>query len=232
MTTTALLSLSDVQFRWPGRAGFGLTVPELSLESGESLLVLGQSGTGKSTLLSLICGTVQATSGRIELSGQDIVPMSQAGRDAIRADTIGVIFQQFNLLPFASVQDNILLSLHFSPARRARVADPAGEAARLCDALDLPKGILAQKAGRLSVGQQQRVAAARALIGSPALLIADEPTSALDADTQLRFLDLLFAQAKASNAALVMVSHDARLKTRFDRAVDLREIAVIQSEAA
>ncbi|CAN0604615.1 unnamed protein product, partial [Ectocarpus sp. 12 AP-2014] len=139
--------------------------------------------------------------------------------------------QQFNLLPYASVQDNILLPLRFAPERSARVDDPQGEADRLCRALGLPGDVLASKAGALSVGQQQRVAAARALIGAPPLIIADEPTSSLDAATQATFLELLFAQTRAHDTTLLMVSHDARLAGQFDRVVQMQDI-VSHVEAA
>lgn len=195
--TKPLLELTDVAFRWPGRASFDLHVPSLHVNTGETVLLLGQSGSGKSTLLSLICGTIIAQSGSVRVAGSDIATLSPGARDRFRAEQIGLIFQQFNLLPFASVRDNILLPLRFAPARRRAVADPTQEAARLCRDLGLPADVLGAKAGTLSVGQQQRVAAARALIGAPPLIVADEPTSALDAATQTAFLDLLFTQSRA-----------------------------------
>lgn len=173
----------------------------------------------------MICGTVAAQSGQVQVAGQDLAQMRGAARDRLRAEKIGVIFQQFNLLPFASVLDNILLPLSFAPSRRARVADANQEAAALCAALALPDDILGRQAARLSVGQQQRVAVARALIGAPALIVADEPTSALDDSAQAAFLDVLFDQVGRTGAGLLMVSHDARLADRFDRVVSLHEIA-------
>lgn len=217
------LILSDVAFRWPGRASFGLSVPEFRMEQGESVLFLGESGSGKSTLLSLICGIVTADRGNVAVGGTDLSTLRAGARDRFRAEEIGVIFQQFNLLPYASVSDNILLPLRFAPHRRGRAAD--GDVERLCRALGLPEGIETTKAGRLSVGQQQRVAVARALIGQPPLIVADEPTSALDAATQDTFLGLLFDRIGASGASLLMVSHDDRLGDRFDRVVRLEEIA-------
>jgi putative ABC transport system ATP-binding protein len=219
----AALELSDVRFRWPGRDGFGLEVPSFRLARGESVLLLGESGSGKSTLLSLICGIVTADAGRVEVGGTDLASLRAGARDRLRAEEIGVIFQQFNLLPYASVSDNILLPLRFAPGRRARAA--AGDVPMLCAALGLPEGIGKVRAGRLSVGQQQRVAVARALIGQPPLIVADEPTSALDAATQDTFLGLLFDRIAASGASLLMVSHDERLGARFDRVVRLDEIA-------
>ena len=214
-----------MRFRWPGRSGFGLRVPELTLAPGERLLLLGASGSGKSTLLSLICGTLAAQEGRVRVAGTALNALRPGQRDRFRAEHIGVIFQQFNLLPYARVADNIRLPLRFAPARRARVPEPAAEAARLATALGLTPDLLGQPAGRLSVGQQQRVAAARALIGAPPLIVADEPTSALDADTQEAFLALLFQQASAAGSAVLMVSHDARLGPAFDRTLQISDIA-------
>ena len=222
---SAILRLEDIRYRWPGRASFGLHVPDLTLAPAETVLLLGESGSGKSTLLSLICGTIIAGSGRISVAGIDIAALSAGKRDRFRAEQIGLIFQQFNLLPFASVQDNILLPLQFAPERRKRVADLQAEAKRLCRDLGLPDGMMSARAGALSVGQQQRVAAARALIGTPPLIIADEPTSSLDAATQATFLELLFAQSRAHGTTLLMVSHDARLSGQFDRVLHMADIA-------
>ena len=220
-----ILDLDDVQYRWPGRTSFGLHVPNLTLAPAETVLLLGESGSGKSTLLSLICGTIIAQSGVVSVAGNNIASLSAGKRDRFRAETIGLIFQQFNLLPFASVQDNILLPLQFAPMRRKRVTGLVAEAERLCSALGLPSDIMTVRAGALSVGQQQRVAAARALIGTPQLIIADEPTSSLDAATQATFLQLLFAQSRAHDTTLLMVSHDARLSSQFDRAIQMADIA-------
>ena len=228
--TDSALTLNDVRFRWPGRAPFGLSVPGFRMEQGESVLLLGESGSGKSTLLSLICGIVTADTGLVAVGGTDLSTLRAGARDRFRAERIGVIFQQFNLLPYASVSDNILLPLRFAPDRRKRAAPD--EAATLCVALGLPQGITGMTAGRLSVGQQQRVAVARALIGQPPLIVADEPTSALDAATQDTFLGLLFDRIAATGSSLLMVSHDERLGARFDRVVHLSDIAKTERLAA
>ena len=218
-----VVKLQALRYAWPG--GFTLALPELYLEQGETLLLLGESGAGKSTLLSLICGTLFPQQGQIEICGTLLSQLRPAARDRFRAEHIGVIFQQFNLLPFANVLENILLPLHFAPARRARLDDPEATARALCAQLKLPADILKAKAETLSVGQQQRVAVARALIGAPPLVVADEPTSALDKANQTAFLDLLFAQLAETHAALLMVSHDESLARRFDRTLRLEEIA-------
>jgi putative ABC transport system ATP-binding protein len=191
--TESILSLKDVRYRWAGRASFGLDIPDFQLTKSESVLLLGESGSGKSTLLSLVCGTIAADMGAVKVAGTDITSLSAGARDRFRAEHIGLIFQQFNLLPYASVLDNILLPLRFAPKRSARVPYPRETARALCLDLGLPEDTLTAQAGKLSAGQQQRVAAARALIGSPPLIVADEPTSALDAATQTTFLKLLFA---------------------------------------
>ncbi|MEH6836874.1 ABC transporter ATP-binding protein [Falsihalocynthiibacter arcticus] len=230
--TDTTLKITDVAYRWPGRAGFSLTVPDLSVARGESVLLLGESGSGKSTFLSLICGTILPDQGRVDIAGTDITTLSGGARDKLRAEQIGVIFQQFNLLPFGSVMDNILLPLRFAPARRKRAGDATAEASQLCAALGLPTGVTSAKSTALSVGQQQRVAVARALIGQPPLIIADEPTSALDANSQAAFLDLLFAQTTTHNTSLLMVSHDPRLGERFDRVIRMEDIAQIKRATA
>ena len=207
-------------------------MPDFALAAGETVLMLGESGSGKSTLLSLICGTVAADAGTVAVEGVDLATLSSGRRDRLRAERIGVIFQQFNLLPFGTVADNILLPLQFAPERRARVPDARGIAEALCAALGLPGGVLSAKAGTLSVGQQQRVAVARALIGEPPLIVADEPTSSLDATSQAAFLDLMFDRIRANGASLLMVSHDPRLAARFDRVVRIEDIATTERAAA
>lgn len=227
-----VLELNDVRYRWPGRATFELQVPRMALAQGETVLLLGESGSGKSTLLSLICGTIVAQSGDVCVAGIDISSLSSGKRDRFRAEQIGLIFQQFNLLPFASVQDNILLPLRFAPDRAKRVASHAKEAERLCRDLGLGRDVMGARAGMLSVGQQQRVAAARALIGTPPLIVADEPTSSLDAATQVAFLDVLFEQSRSHSTTVLMVSHDARLANQFDRVIHMADIAHTTRNAA
>lgn len=230
--TAPILHLEDVRYRWPGRTSFELHVPDLTLKKSETVLLLGESGSGKSTLLSLICGTITANAGRVCVAGTDIAALSAGQRDSFRAEQIGLIFQQFNLLPFASVKDNILLPLQFAPERRKRAMNADAETTRLCRDLGLPDDVITARAGTLSVGQQQRIAAARALIGAPPLIIADEPTSSLDAATQATFLELLFTQSRAHATTLLMVSHDARLSDQFDRVIHMADIAQTGREAA
>lgn len=221
----AILSLTGVVYTWPGQVPFTLSVPEFSVHPAETVLLLGESGSGKSTLLSLICGTIAPIEGKVHVSGSDLKKLSSSRRDQFRVEQIGIIFQQFNLLPFGSVLDNILLPLRFAPGRNQRVAEPKIAAQELCKNLGLSQNLINMPASNLSVGQQQRVAAARALIGQPPLIIADEPTSALDTSTQTTFLDLLFNQCRGNNTALLMVSHDERLSKYFDRVVAMHDIS-------
>lgn len=223
-----LIDIQDAVFTWPDEQAFRLSVPRLEVGRGERVLLSGPSGSGKSTLLSLICGIVTPQSGRISILGTDLASLSSMKRDRFRAEHIGVIFQQFNLLPYASLTDNVLLPLSFASARRARTSAGGktleGEARRLLSALGLDAVEPTARARNLSIGQQQRVAVARALIGGPELVVADEPTSALDRYAQDRFLDLMFRQLAETGATLLMVSHDERLASRFDRVVQLNDI--------
>lgn len=228
MSPNPVLQLKGVSFCWSAKSEFKLTIPDLAVASGETVLLLGESGSGKSTLLSLICGTILPVTGTIHVAGCDLTTLAGGRRDQFRVEQIGVIFQQFNLLPFGTVADNILLPLRFAPKRRKR-AEPAEQTARdLCAALGLPDGVMQTKADALSVGQQQRVAVARALIGQPPLIIADEPTSALDEGSQATFLDLLFKQTAENATSLLMVSHDPRLGDRFDRVIQIEDIATVE----
>ena len=215
------VELRDVVFRWQDGDAFVLELPELVLAAGERLFVHGPSGSGKSTLLNLIGGVVQPARGDVRLLGQPLAALGTAARDAFRAAHTGFIFQQFNLIHYLSVLDNVLLPCRFSPRRAARAGDETQEARRLLTALDIAAELWTRPAHRLSVGQQQRVAAARALLGKPEIIIADEPTSALDAGRQAAFLDLLLAEARAAGSSVLFVSHDLALAEHFERTLEL-----------
>jgi len=231
-----VVRMSGIRFRWPGARTFSLSIDDFALPRGQRVLLVGPSGAGKSTFLSLLCGIVAPSAGRLDVLGTDVTRLSNAARDRFRAEHFGIIFQMFNLLPYGSILDNVLLPLSFARARRARAAakgSAEAEARRLLDSLGLDATELdGHSAANLSVGQQQRVAAARALIGGPELIVADEPTSALDRDRQLAFLDLLFAEADAAGASVIMVSHEQELGSLFDRVLRLDEIAVSERRAA
>lgn len=219
-----LLHIQGLRFTWPGDARPVLDLEDLKLAAGEKVFLFGPSGSGKSTLLGIIGGLVCPEAGRVLFQGQDLVTLRSARRDRVRADHLGVIFQQFNLLPWLDLKANVQLPCRFSRVRAARAGDVGSAAEKLLADMDLDAGLWSRRADRISVGQQQRVAAARALIGRPALILADEPTSALDSDRREDFLDLLFAQIDAAGSALLFVSHDRALAGRFDRQLDLTTI--------
>ena len=214
------IAIDGLEYRWPA-GSFCLKLPSLAVNPENSLFLQGPSGSGKSTLLNLIGGVLTLQAGRIDLLGQPFSALPAAQRDAFRADHIGFIFQQFNLIPYLSVIDNVLLPCRFSARRAAQAGYAVVAATMLLDRLDIAPELHTRPAHALSVGQQQRVAAARALIGKPEILIADEPTSALDAPRQAAFVDLLLAEARANRSALIFVSHDLRLATHFDGVLEL-----------
>jgi putative ABC transport system ATP-binding protein len=223
-----MIDVRDLRFRWPGADHDCLTIGELRVASGSSLFLYGPSGGGKSTFLGLLAGVLLPAQGQVSLMGTAWSALSGHRRDAFRADHVGYIFQQFNLLPYLSVLDNVLLPCRFSGSRKARASADDGSLAasarRLLGEVGLPEALWMRPAAQLSVGQQQRVAAARALIGRPEVVIADEPTSALDAAMRDDFMDLLLSECRAANSTLVFVSHDERLAARFERKLSLAEI--------
>ena len=229
MMTKGVLELKDVRFRWPNKDLVTIELPEFVISQGERVFLQGPSGSGKSTLLALMGGILVAESGSLKVLGEELKSFSRARRDAFRVAHMGFIFQLFNLLSYLSIEENVLLPLRFSRKRALRAggneASRTEEARRLLSALGLSEPL---KEGHpvveLSVGQQQRVAAARALIGRPELVIADEPTSALDADLREIFLNLLFAECDKAGSALLFVSHDSGLGRFFGRSLSLPQI--------
>ncbi len=216
-----MLQIRDLRFAWPGAADC-IAVDALDVAAGRTVFLHGPSGCGKSTLLALMAGVLQARAGTVSLLGQDWAALRPGRRDARRADHVGVIFQQFNLLPYLTVLDNVLLPTRFSRLRAARCdGGPQAAAQSLLQHMGLPAALWRRRADALSVGQQQRVAAARALLGRPELVIADEPTSALDAALRDDFMALLMAECSASGSTLVFVSHDERLAARFGERLSL-----------
>lgn len=216
--------LADLRFAY--RSGQDvLDIPELTIDPGERVFLYGPSGSGKTTLLGLLAGVLHGTVGRVEVLGRDLNTMSGAARDAFRASHLGYIFQMFNLIPYLSVEENITLPCRMNRERRDRLGGRSlEEAARhLTHKLEIGAH-LHDKVTRLSVGQQQRVAACRALMGAPELIIADEPTSSLDTDRRQAFLELLFESCAEQGSTLLFVSHDQTLMPLFSRVVSLPEI--------
>lgn len=225
-TLSPCVHIQDLNYSWPNGAKV-LSIDNFSIQKKERLFLHGPSGSGKSTLLGLIAGVFAPSSGEATILNHAFHKLTAAARDRVRADTMGVIFQQFNLVPYLTLVENVLLPCRFSRARAERVGateqQRINKARELLENLGLQEELNANRpAAELSVGQQQRVAAARALIGSPALVIADEPTSALDADTRDTFIDTLLAEAK--EAAVLFVSHDASLSKHFDRLTAMQDV--------
>lgn len=224
-----ILEINQLHFQWPNSTTHRLFIDSLRLNKGEKLLLRGNSGVGKSTLLNLICGVLTPTSGEIHLADKPLTQLKSNAIDQLRADHIGIIYQQFNLLPYLGVMENVLLPLRFSRIRRAALKQtPEEEATSLLVAMGLDEALHTQSVSRLSIGQQQRVAAARALIGTPKLIIADEPTSALDPVNRDGFIQLLEARCDATQCALVLVSHDPALGAGFDQIKTLSQSADTQ----
>ena len=227
--------LTNTGFRWGASTdSFRLLIDHFQLDREESNILVGPSGSGKSTLLGIICGTLRPQEGETRVLGQRLEEMGDLARDRFRADNIGIIFQQFNLLPYLSAIDNVLLPLNFSMAKKQACgltqAECYSEAEKLLETLGIDiKTTAKQKAVELSIGQQQRVAAARAFIGSPQLIIADEPTSSLDEEIQSVFLDQLFLQKEKTGSSLLMVSHNPRIAERFDTITELDKISNTKS---
>lgn len=223
--TIAAIDITNLSYSWPSRAEPTLEHLTFCVMPKEQIFVSGQSGSGKSTLLALLSGIIVPQSGQVRVLGTDMRALSAAQRDRFRADHIGIIFQQFNLIPYLSIKENILLPCRFSAVRRKRALSQGKAiedvAKNLLINLDLEPSLWDVPVTQLSIGQQQRVAAARALIGRPEIIIADEPTSALDADRQERFLELVQHECVQADTTLIFVSHDLRLGKRFTRQLAL-----------
>ncbi|MCG8325573.1 MAG: ABC transporter ATP-binding protein [Thiotrichales bacterium] len=223
------MHIEDLRFRFPGSDHDVLDIDRFSIARGERIFIKGPSGCGKSTLLSLLGGVNVPGKGRISVLDTSVGELRGSERDHFRANHIGFIFQMFNLIPYLSMIDNVTLPCRFSKVRYTNALQRSDkleqEAVRLLNHLGLDDQVFLQrKVTELSMGQQQRVAAARALIGRPELVIADEPTSSLDADSRESFLQLLFNECEEVEATLVFVSHDQSLQRFFDHTVELAEI--------
>lgn len=227
--TENAIQIRNLRFRWNKQSPVVLALDQLDIAKGEQVFIEGPSGSGKSTLLSLLAGISEPQQGELHILGEPLHRLGGAARDHFRAHHIGYIFQMFNLIPYLSMVENVLLPCRFSGVRRRRALRQSQtletEALRLLSHLDMAHGALLQRrVTELSVGQQQRVAAARALMGAPELLIADEPTSSLDADRRAAFVHLLFEECAQAGSTLVFVSHDTSLEPLFDRTIRLTEL--------
>jgi putative ABC transport system ATP-binding protein len=223
-----MITITNLIHTWPTQPKPTLHIKALHIDKGERVFLYGPSGCGKSTLLGLLSGINRLQTGQITLLNTDLASLKHAERDRFRADHIGTIFQNFNLLPYLNPLENVTLGCEFSTQRCKRLADKKTniktEATRLLKALGLNSSQLTQHVSKLSIGQQQRVAAARAFIGEPELIIADEPTSSLDEDNRHAFIETLFNQATSYQASVLFVSHDKSLASLFDRQINLLDI--------
>ena len=233
MPQTAAIRVKDLRFGWRRDLPEVLHIPDLQVARGERIFIRGASGSGKSTLLALLAGVALPLQGEVEILGETISRLGGTRRDRFRSDHIGFVFQMFNLIPYLSVLENVTLPCRFSRLRQQKATGSGtnlhDEAMRLLAHLDMAHDDLIHRpVTELSVGQQQRVATARALIGAPEIIIADEPTSALDSDMRQAFLRLLFQECEATGSTLLFVSHDRQLESLFKHHITLDEINRIQ----
>lgn len=198
-----------------------LAIDKLDLDAGEQAVLLGRSGCGKSTLLHAIAGLATPDSGRIAVDGRDMAALGEPERDRLRAETIGYVFQSFNLLSGFSAYENVLLGMTFGRGRADR-----DRARALLDRVGLGHR-RDHRPGRLSIGEQQRVAVARALANSPRLLLADEPTASVDPTHQQQIIDLIRETCDEEGAALLLVTHSPEVAGQFDRALRLESINTV-----
>lgn len=224
-TSAPAILARELLFAWPGKAPV-IDIEQFSVARGERVFLRGPSGSGKSTLLGLLGGVLKPARGEVNLLGTEISALSASRRDRFRGEHLGFIFQMFNLIPYLSVLENVLLPADFSPARAVRVCgDLQAEGRRLLGALGLGASDIQSRAvTELSIGQQQRVAAARALLGKPEIIVADEPTSSLDHDAREDFLQLLMGECRTQGSTLLFVSHDTSLGHLFDRTISLGDL--------
>jgi len=224
-----LISVENLNYSLGNNNKFSLKINKFILKKSDSFLIYGDSGAGKSTFLNLLSGTLRPQEGAINILGKNIVDSSSAVKDKIRGDHFGIVFQTFNLLPYITVKNNILLGKAYS--NRKQLLSSNDEVKILMDKLSLNyKDLVDRKAYELSIGQQQRVAVARALIGKPEIIIADEPTSALDQDNQKEFINLLFKSLDENEQGLIMVSHDKKLSNKFKIVKNITEICEVNND--
>ena len=200
-----------------------LDIPHFAVAAGEQMVLVGRSGCGKTTLLHIIAGITRADRGRIVLDGVDTSKLSEGGVDRVRAAKLGYVFQTFNLLPGFSAFENVLLGMTFARGRK----DPA-RAKMLLDRVGLSQRAT-HHPGKLSVGEQQRVAVARALANRPRLLLADEPTANVDPANQDKIIELIRETCREENIALVMVTHSMEVAAQFQRVDRLEDINQVSS---
>lgn len=224
-----LIKIKDLEYKALNNSNFSLKIRNFKLNKSESLLIYGDSGAGKSTFLNLISGALNFNKGEINILGTAVSKISSSQKDIIRGDHFGIVFQTFNLLPYLTVKNNILLGKAYSKKKELKSNNEDVKA--LMDKLALNyEELIDRKAYELSIGQQQRVAVARALIGKPEIILADEPTSALDSNSQKEFINLLFKSLDDNEQGLIMVSHDNKLSKKFKTVKNINEICEINND--
>jgi len=217
-----MIRMENVEFRYPA-GGFRLRVAAFEASPGERVAVTGASGMGKTTLLHLLAGILTPAAGRIEVAGEVVTALAPEERRDLRARSIGLVFQEFELLDYVDVLENILLPYRVSPALQL-TAEARSRAARLAAAVGLEER-LSRLPEQLSQGERQRVAVCRALVTQPAALLADEPTGNLDRANRDQVVEILFRYAAEAQAPLVAATHDLDLAARFDRRVPIESLA-------
>lgn len=217
-----MIRLAELTFRYP-RTPFQLNVPDLRIGRGERAAIIGPSGSGKTTLLRLISGIVTPKAGRVVTNGVSVGDLSDAERRAFRLRNVGLVFQEFELLEYLSVLDNVLLPFRLDGTLPGR-AKARERAIELAQRVGLERE-LNRRPASLSQGERQRVAVCRALVTRPPIVLADEPTGNLDPRTGSLVLDELIEFAAADGATLMVVTHDHGLLERFERVIDLAEFA-------
>jgi len=223
-----LIKIKNLEYKALNNSNFSLKIRNFKLNKSESLLIYGDSGAGKSTFLNLISGALNFNKGEINILGTAVSKISSSQKDIIRGDHFGIVFQTFNLLPYLTVKNNILLGKAYSKKKELKSNNEDVKA--LMDKLALNyEELIDRKAYELSIGQQQRVAVARALIGKPEIILADEPTSALDSNSQKEFINLLFKSLDDNEQGLIMVSHDNKLSKKFKTVKNINEIFEINN---
>ena len=218
---TYAIECQEITYTWPQSEHCAINIDSFTVEQGERLFIHGASGSGKSTLLSVIAGLLTVKNGELKVLGHSFSQMSDRQKDRFRAKHIGFVFQQFNLIPYLSAQDNISLPAKISGLQKRLYSTRIRS---LMDSLLLEEGLLNQRADQLSIGQQQRVAVARALINEPEILIADEPTSALDEEAKDEFMDLLLKTQQRTGSTVIFVSHDRALMKHFNKHQSMTEL--------
>ena len=226
MKLNKILEINNLKFFWSINDDFKIEINNFKIKNNEKILLLGKSGSGKSTLLNLISGILKPVSGSIKVESKELSLLSSSQLDNFRAENIGVIFQQFNLLNFTSPIDNILLPCHFTNFKNKNYKFFKERAFALSKKLNLDQELLTKKnSNKLSVGQQQRISILRAVINMPKIILADEPTSALDQSNQDLFLEMLFEICHNEQVSLIMVSHDERLKSKFEKSYYIESLS-------